>query len=173
MPLSLYDATVPTFRQVLGAVGGLVETAERWAGEQGLAADDITGARLAPDMLPFATQIKFTRTHSLTAIEQAKLGLASPDMTPAPVYFPGLKALVADTIAALEAMPAADVDAMEGRDMLFELRGTKMPFTADQFLLSFSQPNFHFHATTAYAILRMKGVPLGKRDYLGQLRLKM
>jgi hypothetical protein len=54
----------------------------------------------------------------------------------------------------------------------FQFRDFKLPFTAENFLLSFSLPNFHFHATTAYDILRMKGVPLGKPDYMGQLRLK-
>jgi hypothetical protein len=56
--------------------------------------------------------------------------------------------------------------------VIFEFRNTRLPFTAEEFLLSFSLPNFHFHATTAYDILRSKGVPLGKRDYLGALRLR-
>jgi hypothetical protein len=64
------------------------------------------------------------------------------------------------------------VNALEGQDVVFQFRDTKMPFVAEGFLLSFLLPNFHFHATTAYDILRSKGVPLGKRDYLGRLRLK-
>ena len=66
----------------------------------------------------------------------------------------------------------ADVNALEGKDVSFQFRDTKIPFVAENFLLSFSLPNFHFHATTAYDILRSKGVPLGKRDYMGKLRLK-
>jgi hypothetical protein len=83
-----------------------------------------------------------------------------------------LQKLVADAREALAALKPADVNAFEGRDMAFQFRDLKMPFVAEGFLLSFSLPNFHFHATTAYDILRSKGVPLGKRDYLGQLRLK-
>ena len=65
-----------------------------------------------------------------------------------------------------------DVNAFEGKDVAFQFRDTKIPFTAEEFIQSFSLPNFYFHATTAYDILRSKGVPLGKRDFLGRLRLK-
>jgi hypothetical protein len=64
------------------------------------------------------------------------------------------------------------IDALEGGEVVFQIRDFKMPFTAEGFLMSFSLPNFHFHATTAYDILRSKGVPLGKRDYMGQMRMK-
>jgi len=80
--------------------------------------------------------------------------------------------VVADTRAALEQLTAADVNALEGRDVAFQFRDFKLPFTAENFLLSFSLPNFYFHAATAYDILRSKGVPLGKRDFMGALRLK-
>ena len=64
------------------------------------------------------------------------------------------------------------MNALSGKDVTFQIRDFKMPFTSEGFLMSFSLPNFHFHATTAYDILRTKGVPLGKRDYLGALRMK-
>jgi uncharacterized protein len=64
------------------------------------------------------------------------------------------------------------VNALEGKDVTFKVRDMTMPFTAEDFLLSFSLPNFYFHATTAYDILRLKGVPLGKRDFMGRMRLK-
>jgi hypothetical protein len=63
------------------------------------------------------------------------------------------------------------VNALEGRDVTFQMRDFKIPFTAENFLMSFSLPNFYFHATTAYDILRSKGVPLGKRDYMGRMKL--
>ena len=65
-----------------------------------------------------------------------------------------------------------DVNALEGKDVVFQLGERRVPFVAEDFLLSFSVPNFHFHATTAYDLLRQRGMPLGKRDYLGRLRLK-
>ncbi len=64
------------------------------------------------------------------------------------------------------------MNALEGKGVVFQLRDLKIPFTAEGFILSFSLPNFYFHATTAYDILRMKGVPIGKRDYMGPMRLK-
>ena len=74
--------------------------------------------------------------------------------------------------AKLKAMSPDEVNALSGKDVVFQMRDFKVPFTAENFILSFSLPNFHFHATTTYDILRTKGVPLGKRDYMGALRMK-
>ncbi len=79
---------------------------------------------------------------------------------------------VADARAALEKLDPAEVNGLEGKDVVFRFRSFEMPFTAENFLMSFSLPNFYFHATTAYDILRQKGVPLGKRDFMGQMRMK-
>ena len=72
----------------------------------------------------------------------------------------------------LDALRRDEVDALMGKDMVFQLGERRLPFVAEDFLLSFSVPNFYFHATTAYDLLRHRGMPLGKRDYLGRLRLK-
>ena len=77
-----------------------------------------------------------------------------------------------DLQAVIALLKAADVDALQGKDVTFQLPTMKIPFTVEGFLLSFSLPNFYFHATTAYDILRTKGVPLGKRDFLGRMRIK-
>ena len=172
MAFSLYAATVPSYRQILGAVSGLLGTAEAFSTENGIAPDDIIQARLAKDMLPFAYQVKSTAVHSLGAIEGVRRGTFSPDMSPPPETFAALKVRIAETLSALEKIEPAEIDSFIGRDMRFvrgELRGD---FTAENFLLSFSQPNFYFHATTTYDILRWKGVPIGKRDFTGKLRLK-
>ncbi len=79
---------------------------------------------------------------------------------------------MADTGEGLRRLSREEVDALSGRDMVFQIGERKVPFTTDNFLLSFSLPNFYFHATTAYDILRTKGVPLGKRDFLGRMRIK-
>jgi hypothetical protein len=93
-------------------------------------------------------------------------------MTPPPDNFAALNARLAATLAALEAIEAAEVDAFVGRDMRFAFGDRHIDFTAENFLLSFSQPNFYFHAATTYDILRWKGVPIGKRDFIGKLRSK-
>jgi hypothetical protein len=172
MAFSLYAATVPSYQQTLGAVLGLLGKAEIFCAQKGIATHDIIQARLAEDMLPFAYQVKSTAVHSLGAIEGVRRGVFSPDMSTPPDSFPALKARMAATLAALEAIDAAEVDAFVGRDMRFVAGERQADFTAENFLLSFSQPNFYFHATTAYAILRWKGVALGKRDFTGRLRLK-
>ena len=82
-----------------------------------------------------------------------------------------LQTLVKDARASLEALKPEEVNALEGKDVTFSVRDMKMPFKAEGFLQTFSLPNFHFHATTAYDILRHKGVPLGKRDYMGRMKL--
>jgi hypothetical protein len=173
MTLSLYAATIPSYRQILGAVAGLLDKAESFCGERGVAADDILQARLAEDMLPFAYQVKSTAVHSIGAIEGVRKGVFSPDMTPPPKDFAALKARVAETIAALETIDPAEVDGFVGRDMRFAFGDRHVDYTAEEFLLSFSQPNFYFHATTAYDLLRWKGVPLGKRDFIGRPRARI
>lgn len=172
MAFSLYAATVPAYRQILEAVSGLLGKAEAFCTERGTAPQDIIQARLAEDMLPFAYQVKSTAVHSLGAIEGVRRGVFSPDMTPPPDNFAALKARIAETLAALEAIEAAEIDAFVGRDMRFAFGDRHMDFTAENFLLSFSLPNFYFHATTMYDILRWKGVSIGKRDFMGKLRTR-
>jgi hypothetical protein len=172
MAFSLYDATIPAYRQTLGAVAGLLVTAEELCAEKQLASEDIIDARLAEDMLPFAYQVKSTVVHSLGSIEGVRRGVFSPDMTPPPQTFAALKARVAEGLSALEAIQPSEVEGFIGRDMRFEFRERRLEFTAENFLLSFSLPNFYFHAATAYDILRWKGARIGKRDFMGRLRLK-
>ena len=172
MAFSLYAATIPSYQQTLGAIAGLLITAETFCAEKQLAPQEIIDARLAEDMLPFAYQVKSTVVHSLGSIEGVRRGVFSPDMTPPPQTFTALKGRIADTLTALATITPAEIDGFIGRDMAFEFRERRLPFTADNFLLSFSLPNFYFHAATAYDILRWKGARIGKRDFMGRLRLK-
>ena len=172
MALSLYSATLPNYLQILGSVSRLVGKAEAWCTEQGLEPAALIQARLAPDMLPFAYQVKSAAVHSAGAIDGVRRGVFAPDTGPSPDSFAGLKDRVEGAIAALRAIDPAEIESFIGRDMRFEFGERRMDFTAEEFLLSFSQPNFYFHATTAYDILRWKGLPLGKRDFTGRVRVK-
>lgn len=172
MSFSLYAATVPSYLQILGSVAGLLDKAEAFCNSKGTDPQDIIQARLADDMLPFTYQVKSTAVHSLGAIEGVRRGLFSPDMLPPPDSFAALKARIADTLSALEAIKPAEIDGFLGRDMRFAFGERHMDFTAENFLLSFSQPNFYFHATNAYDLLRWKGVSIGKRDFTGRVRIK-
>jgi hypothetical protein len=172
MAFSLYAATIPSYRQILGAVAGLLVKAEAFSAEKGMAPRDIIHARLADDMQPFAYQIKSTAVHSLGAIEGVRKGVFSPDVTVPPDTFAGLKARIDDTITAMERIDASEIESFIGRDMRFVFGERHVDYTAESFLLSFSQPNFYFHAATAYDILRWKGLQIGKRDFLGLTRKK-
>jgi uncharacterized protein len=172
MTFSLYSATVPSYLQILHSVTGLLGKAEAFCAEKGIAPAEIIQARLAEDMLPFAYQVKSTAVHSLGSIEGVRKGVFRPDVTTPPDTFAALKSRISETIAALEAIDAAEINGFEGRDMCFAFGERRLDFTAENFLLSFSLPNFYFHAATAYDILRWKGLQIGKRDYTGRPRIK-
>jgi hypothetical protein len=172
MSFSLYAATIPSYCQILGSVGNLVAKAEAYCAERGLAPAELIQARLVPDMWPFADQVKSAVAHSLGAIEGVRRGVFSPDRTPAPGTFTALQTRVAAALAALEKLEPAEVNGFVGRDMRFEFGERRMDFTAEDYLLSFAQPNFYFHATTAYDVLRARGVPLEKRHFTGRVRVK-
>lgn len=171
MAISLYDATIPSYLQVLNAVSGYLEKGAAFCAEKNIDLNTIVESRIYEDMLPFRFQIQSVAHHSLGAIEGCKRGSFTVGEK-ANQDYAGLQKLVADAIAGMKQVSAAEVNALEGRDVVFSVGERKMPFVAENFLFSFSLPNFYFHATTAYDILRMKGVPLGKRNFLGQMRMK-
>jgi hypothetical protein len=172
MPFSLYDAVIPSNLQILGAVDALLDKAAAFCAERGKAEAELIEARLAPDMLPFGYQVKSCAVHSIGGIEGVRAGTFSPDRSAWPTDFAGLRTVLQAAVANLNAIDRDAFDALADIDMQIELGETKLPFTGANFLLSFSQPNFYFHATTAYAILRAQGVKVGKRDFIGVPRLK-
>lgn len=172
MAITLYDISVANYLQTLTAVAGFLEKGRAWMVENGHDLEQLVETRLAGDMLPFRFQVVSVCHHSRGAIAGAKAGVFTPP-GPSDASYAGLQALVNEAIAELKALSADEVNALGGRDMAFQLGERKLPFTVENFILSFSLPNFHFHAATAYDILRQKGVPLGKRDYLGAMRMKM
>ncbi len=172
MAFSLYSATIPSYLQTLGAVSGLIDKAEAHCREKNLGPEKLIQARLAEDMLPFAYQVKSTAVHSFGSIEGVRRGVFSPDSTQPPDTFAALRSRVAETITVLQAIAPSEIESFIGRDMRFAFGDRHIDFTAEDFLLSFSLPNFYFHATTAYDILRWQGLPLSKRDFLGRVRKK-
>ena len=172
MATSLYDLSVSTYLQVLGGMEGFLGRGLAHFQENKIDPDTIVEARLYADMLPFRFQVLATVHHAIGAIRGVEAGLFAPPGPLPPLDYAGLQKAVTDACAALRQLTPAGVNAHEGKDVVFQIRDTKIPFTAENFLMSFSLPNFYFHATTAYDILRLKGVPLGKRDFLGRMRLK-
>jgi len=172
MPLSLHAAFVPSALQMLGTTHHLLDKAEAWCTEQGCDHDEIIRARIHEDMLPFAYQVKSVAVHTAGAIEAVGAGLFSPHVQEPPYDFPALRTRLDDAIATLEGVSEADLETRLGAPMRFQMRNFTMDFAVEDFLLSFSQPNFYFHAATAYDIVRMKGVDVGKRDFMGSMRLR-
>ena len=173
MALSLYDACVPAFLQTVGAVEGFLAKAAAHFKDKGVDPNTVLDAKLADDMLPFAFQIRSVANHSIGAIRGVKAGQFAAGGPPAAALdYAGLQKLVTEAREALQQVKPDEVNACQGKDVIFSVRDTKMPFTAEGFLQTFSMPNFYFHATTAYDILRHKGVPVGKRDFLGKMRMK-
>ena len=103
-------------------------------------------------------------------MEAVRTGVFDPPGLRGRVPFADLQAMARETEAALAALTPAEVDGWAGRDLDLQIGPRRLAFTSESYILSFALPNFHFHATTAYAILRTNGVPIGKRDYEGRLR---
>jgi hypothetical protein len=172
MAISLYDLSVTTYLQTLGAVGHFLDRGLKHCSENGLDLAGIVETRLFPDMLPFRFQIQSTIHHSVDAIDAVKTGKFGVAHDKTPHDYVALQALIVEAQETLRKLAPEEINTREGADVVFEVGGNKLPFTAENFVLSFSLPNLHFHATTAYDILRSKGVPLGKRDYMGRVRIK-
>jgi hypothetical protein len=175
MATTLFDMSVPTFLQTVRAVGGFLEKAAAYCDAIGVSPDDLVTARLHPDMAPLWFQIECVDNYSVWGIEAMRTGSWTPPDLAQVVPFVDLQARIAQSESALKACTPDKVNAWSGKDLDISIRHVSsepVSFTSETFLLSFLLPNFHFHAVTAYDILRNRNVPIGKRDYEGQLRTK-
>jgi hypothetical protein len=172
MAFSLYDATVANYLQILGATVGFLDKSLTHFREKGVDLSHVVDARLAPDMLPFRFQIVSVAHHSRGAMEAARNGVFVPPSPKPDMDYAALRALLTEARNDLSALTPDAVNVLVGRDVAFKFGERTLPFTVEGFLMSFSLPNFFFHATTAYDILRHKGAPLGKRDFMGRMKLK-
>jgi len=172
MSITLHEAFVPTAKQILGAMRGLVDKAEAHCAETGCTAQSLIDARLAENMWTLSWHVRSCWVHSGYAIGQFESGAFSPDFTDIPGDWDAMRAMIDDALAQLDAITPDQLEALADKPVDFVMGGkTLMSMTGQNFLLSFNQPNFFFHATTFYDILRMKGLALGKRDFLGVPRV--
>lgn len=134
-------------------------------------AEDLVTARLIDGMAPFHFQIACVAHHSFWSLETIRLNeTAYPPLVGA-MPFSDLQARISDAERRLQALTPDQVNGWSGKPLDLQIGPRKLSFSAEAFLLSFALPNFLFHAVTAYDILRARGVPLGKRDFEGQLRM--
>ena len=172
MPTSLYDLSVLTFLQTVRATSGFMHRASAHCAETGASAEDFVGARLFDDMAPFHFQIEAAWHHAIWGLAAMKTGVFDPPGLVGPVPFAELQAMIAKAQMTLEAFTPEEVNAWSGKELDLQIGPRRVAFTSETLLLSFSLPNFYFHVVTAYDILRSLGVPLGKRDYEGRLRVR-
>ena len=172
MGIPLYDLSVASYLQTLGAVSGFLERGLTHCRDNNIDPEEVVETRLWNDMLPFRFQIVSVAHHSRGAIEALKSGEFAPPNEPRPLNYAQLQGLVGEAREALAGLSRDEINALEGRDVAFRFRDFRVPYTAENFIMSFSLPNFYFHAATAYDILRSKGAPIGKRDFMGQMRTK-
>ena len=171
MPVSLFDGTVARFEQTLSATLGFLEKGRTHCKENGVDLDNIVETSLHPDMRPFRFQVISTVHHSAGALVGVKKGEFSPPET-ADQNYEVLQGMVEGALKEIQGIDRGELEARGGADLTFRMGKNRIPFTVEDFLLSFSIPNFYFHATTTYDILRSQGVPVGKMDFLGNLQVK-
>ena len=167
MSLSMYDASIPIYSQMLGALDKILAKAEAHAEARKIDPKVLAQVRLFPDMLPLASQVRI-------ACDTAKLGVARITGLEAPKFedneqtLAELRERIAKTLDFIGGVPRDKVDGQEDRDVVVPLRDRKLEFKGKDFLLRWSLPNFFFHVTTAYDLLRHNGLEIGKSDYLGR-----
>ena len=166
MAISIYDQLVPVFTQMLSALDKVLSKAEADAAARKIDLEVFVNGRLAPDMLPLVRQIQIM-TDQAKGCASRLAGQESPRWADDEKTFADLHARIAKTIAHLKGFKPEQFEGAETRAIELKFPNATFNFTGKDYLLSFTIPNFYFHYTTAYAILRHNGVPIGKGDFLG------
>ena len=164
MATELYDLTVPVFTRALKALSGLLDKAVEHAGEAG--ADALLSNRLAEDMHPLVKQVQIACDGPKLCVARLS-GVEAPVNEDTETTIPQLKARIAATLEWIASVPREAIDGQEDREVVLKFPGGEWPFKGQGYVIGFALPNFFFHVTTAYGLLRQAGVPLGKRDFLG------
>jgi hypothetical protein len=163
----MHSASVPIFVRMLNNMQGWLDKAEAYAKARKFEPSNYLGLRLAPDMLPFARQIQIASDTTKNCVARLA-GLEPPKWADDEASLDELRARIKKTIEYAQSVPAAKIDGSEAREIVLPMGpGRSVTFTGETFLKGFSLPNFFFHATMTYALLRQGGVELGKMDYLG------
>lgn len=167
--MSLYSETKAQFIHGLVSLDAVLAKSADWAKEQGVQEAALLDAKLADDMFPLKRQVQ-------VACDMAKRAIARLADAEAPVMednentFAELQARIAATVAFLRSVQDSALEGDDARPIMVQARDHQLHFTASSYVFQFAVPNFYFHSTTAYGILRQAGVPLGKRDFLGKIQ---
>ena len=166
MTISMYQVSVPVFLRGLGALTGVLTKAEAFVEARKLDQGVLMGLRLYPDMFPFNVQVGQVTTHAARGVAQLA-GLTQPTFDGNETSIAALKERIAKTIEFVQLAKPEQIDGSEDKEIVLKFGTREMKFTGQAFLIGFTLPNFYFHYTTAYDILRSLGVEIGKRDFMG------
>jgi uncharacterized protein len=167
MTVSLYKISVPIFVQFLTSLSAVLDKAAAFAEAKKVDPSVLLNTRLAPDMFPLVRQVRAAIDHAINACGRLA-GAELPTFSNNEATTPELKERIARTIDFLKSLKPVQIDGTEGKEIKITFpSGATREFTGQSLLLNNSLPNFYFHCTTAYDILRQCGVELGKRDFMG------
>jgi len=167
MTISLYKISVPIFVQFLTSLSAVLDKAAAFAEAKKVDPSVLLNTRIAPDMFPLARQVRAATDHAINGAGRLA-GAELPTFSNTEATIPELKDRIAKTIDFLKSLKPAQIDGTEGKEIKITFpSGATREFTGQSLLLNNSLPNFYFHCTTAYDILRQCGVELGKRDFMG------
>ena len=166
MSLTMYQASIPAFVRMLGNLSAILDKAAAHAEAKKIAPAIFINARLAPDMFPLSRQVQIA-TDMVKGCAARLAGIEVPSYEDNEATFEELQARVAKTIAFLQSISAEQIDGSEERDITVKFGSREFKFLGQAYLVDFVIPNFHFHLTSTYAILRHNGVDIGKMDYIG------
>ena len=167
MTISMYQASVPRFVNIFGNLSNILDKTQAHIDAKKLSDASLTAFRLFPDMLPMTTQVQVA-CDTAKGVVARLAGVDIPAFEDNEQTIAELKARVAKTIAFIETITPAQIDRTEDKDIVTKRGEKETHYKGMQFLLGHAIPNFYFHITTAYAILRHNGVEIGKRDFLGK-----
>ena len=168
MPLSMYQASVPVFLQGLRNLSGILDKAAAQAAERKIDPSVLLNDRLAPDMFPLTRQVQIASDHAKGATARLA-GAEVPRFEDVEKTFEELQQRLSRVSAFVAEFDAARIDGSEEREISLPIGGQSRTFKGQAYLLHFALPNFYFHTTTAYAILRHNGIAIGKRDFIGSV----
>jgi hypothetical protein len=166
MTLSMYQASVPVFTRMLTNLAAILTKAEAHAAARKIEPAVLLATRLFPDMFALTRQVQLSCDFAKNTTARLA-GVEIPKFPDEETSFAELQARIAKTLDYVKGFQPAQIDGAEGREITLPIGGQPMTFTGQEFLLYFALPNFYFHITTAYDILRHCGVELSKRDFLG------
>ncbi|HET7366540.1 MAG TPA: DUF1993 domain-containing protein [Burkholderiales bacterium] len=167
MTISMYQASAPRFVNMLRNLSALIEKADAHCAAKKIDPAAITSFRLYPDMFPFTRQVQIACDTAKGAVARLA-GVDIPKHEDVEQTFAELKSRIARTIDFVESVPAAKIDGSEEKEIVLAMRSGERRFKGMQYLLGHAYPNFYFHVTTAYDILRHNGVEIGKADFIGK-----